>query len=423
MRQKRVLLINPNRFLYPPVIPLGIEYLGYSLRGKYFDVNILDLCFSQDPMKDIEKTLKVYNPDFICIAIRNIDSALYPNSEFYLPEIKNYVKKIRTLTDVPIIIGGAGLSAGPQEIITYIEADIAIVGPAEETLPEVLSSENLFKENKKIIKGKLPAGFCPERPEGIDYTSYIEKGGILGFETHKGCTSSCSFCIEAGTSVVFRKPSDVICELRQLADKGFNHFHLCDSEFNDDLDYCIGLLNAMARERLGIKWALYMKPGNYNNQMFRLLKESGAYLITLSVDTFKRCPEYWNDVEKIVFLAKRSGIKISIDFLAGFPHETIDTLLATLDSFRRIGTDEVVVNTFIRIYPDTKIRRLIDGEPDLKEFLIRTAESDKSYLPPVFYNHIPVEQLKGLIGGEKLFRIAGEQMGVNYQRAITGKNY
>ncbi len=415
MRQKRVLFINPNRFLSPPVIPLGIEYLAHSLREKSFDTEILDLCFSADPIKGLEERLTFFNPDAVCISVRNIDSALYINNEFYLPEIREYVNKIKTLTSAPVIIGGSALFAGADSIISYLGADLAVVGPAEETLPKVLEEAQLKWENR-VIKGKLPKSFCPKRTEGIDYSPYIKNGGIPGFETHKGCTSNCPYCIEAATPVVFREPADVICELRQFVDRGLDHFHLCDSEFNDDLDYCIEFLDALVKDKLGIRWALYMKPGNYNNQLFRLLKESGAYLITLSVDTFKRCPEYWNDVEKIVFLAKRHGIRISIDFLAGFPYETMDILKETLDSFRRIGPDEVVVNVFIRIYPDTKIRKLIDGDPELKKFLIKTIADDDSFLSPVFYNHISIEKLKELLNGGKMFRIAGEQKGVNYQR-------
>jgi len=48
------------------------------------------------------------------------------------------------------------------------------------------------------------------------------------------------------------------------------------------------------------------------------MKETGVYLVTLTVDSFNKCSMYWSDVEKIVFNAKSNGISLAVDFLAGF---------------------------------------------------------------------------------------------------------
>jgi len=58
-----------------------------------------------------------------------------------------------------------------------------------------------------------------------------------------------------------------------------------------------------------------MKPGNFNQRLFRLMKETGVYLITLTVDSFRKCPHYWNDTEKLIFNARTHGIRVAVDFL------------------------------------------------------------------------------------------------------------
>jgi radical SAM superfamily enzyme YgiQ (UPF0313 family) len=368
-------------------------------------------------MKGIDERVTQFRPDAVCMTLRNIDSALLGNNEYFLPEIKGFAQRIRMLTDAPLIIGGASLLADARGIADFIEADIAVVGPAEETLPVILEQADALKGSRKIIKGMLPDSLCPQRAVFVNYTPYIRQGGIPGFETHKGCTSSCGYCIEACTPVTFRDPSDVVCELRELSEKGYHHLHLCDPEFNEDVQYCIDLLKSAVNEQLGIRWALYMKPGNYSRQLLRLLKESGAYLITLSVDTFQRCPEYWNDVQTMVFQTKKEGIKLCIDFLAGFPYETNDELKEALDFFRRIRPDEVVVNVNIRVYNNTKIRRIIGQDDSLKRYVTGRNHAQSSFLEPCFYNHVRTDVLKELFDGDPLFRIAGEQKGVNYQRA------
>ena len=70
-----------------------------------------------------------------------------------------------------------------------------------------------------------------------DYKKYVDSGGVLGFETHKGCSSSCVYCLEANSKVVFKRPEDVVEEIKHFTDLGYTHFHLCDSEFNESLEY------------------------------------------------------------------------------------------------------------------------------------------------------------------------------------------
>jgi len=52
----------------------------------------------------------------------------------------------------------------------------------------------------------------------------------------------------------------VISEIRTFVDAGFDHFHLCDSEFNESLDYAIDFCTALKKAGMEMKWAAYMKP-------------------------------------------------------------------------------------------------------------------------------------------------------------------
>ena len=42
----KILLINPNKYLNPPVMPLGLEYLAGAVIEAGHDVDLLDLCFT-----------------------------------------------------------------------------------------------------------------------------------------------------------------------------------------------------------------------------------------------------------------------------------------------------------------------------------------------------------------------------------------
>jgi hypothetical protein len=158
-----------------------------------------------------------------------------------------------------------------------------------------------------------------------------------------------------------------------------------------------------------------MKPANYNQKLFRLMRETGVYLITLTVDSFRKCPLYWDDIEKIVFGARTYGIRLAVDFLTGFPHENEDLLKWCLDFFRRLQPNKVNINTHIRLYRSLAISKIIMADETLKADL-SAHTADDSLIRPVFYNHVNADRLRELIDGDELFRIEGSEQGVNYTR-------
>ncbi len=401
--------------MYPPVPPIGLEYIAGSLVSARHETEIVDLCFSEDVFKEIDNAVISFKPDIAGITVRNIDSALFLNNEFFLDDIKVIIDYLKHVYGLKVIVGGAGITASPEGILEYLNPDFIISGPGEKDFPYILSQLN------NSLKNRIFYATCKGRTRverlfsAIDYKKYIEMGGVAGFETHKGCSSSCCYCIEANTKVFFKNPDDVISEIKALIDAGCNHFHLCDSEFNESLEYCIDFCNALKKEDLNIKWAVYMKPDNFNRKLFQLMKETGVYLITLTVDTYKKCDMYWSDIERFIFSARSAGIKVVVDLLTGFPYETISEIKHHLDNLRRPLPDSINVNTYIRLYKNTRISKIILSDENLSKYLINYIDNEK-LIKPVFYNHINMEQIRQIIDTDSIFKIDGSEKGVNYSR-------
>jgi len=416
----KVLLVNPNRYKSPPVPPIGLEYLASSLEAKSHDAGILDLCFSEFPYNDIDNAVASFKPDVAGITVRNVDTVLYHTNEFFLDEIKDIVNHIKSRHGLEVIIGGTGVSSNPSGILEYLNADYAIAGPAEDTIHKVLCTVRSPGNKEKVFRGRYAGGISRCRSSSlIDYSKYCDSGGIIGFETHKGCSSSCVYCLEANTQISFKAVEGIVKEIKSFLDTGYNHFHLCDSEFNENLEYSIELCSALKKSRLDIRWALYMKPANFSRTLFKLLKDAGVYLITLTVDSWKKCPVYWSDYEKFIFGAKAHGIKVAVDFLTGFPYETDENLREYFDILRRPLPDGIGVNTYIRLYKALQITDIILKDSKLKRYLSGNID-DISFVRPVFYNHINTDRLSQLIDGDPLFRIEGLEKGVNYGRLRQG---
>ena len=417
----KVLLINPNRYKSPPVPPLGLEYMAASLENRGHTSAIVDLTFSKDIFRDIDEAIGSFIPDVMGITVRNIDTVLYHTNEFFLDEIKDIVMYVKSKHGLKVIIGGSGLSINPEATREYLNADFAITGPSENMIHEVLAEIQHSKCKKNIYKGKFkPDNFSSRRPDYIDYKKYFDEGGIAGFETHKGCSSSCVYCLEAKTHVSFKSVEDVLDEIRYFVQKDYNHFHLCDSEFNENLDYSIEFCSALKKSGMQIKWAVYMKPENISKHLMSLLRQTGVYLITLSVDSWKRPPDYWSNVEHFISTVKPFGIKIAVDFITGFPYEDDDTVLRWLDLFQRTKPDSVGINTYIRLYKSLRLTGIIMKDRNLRGNLMGNTK-DRTFIKPVFYNHVNTEKLQQLIDGDDLFRIEGLEKGVNYSRVGAQK--
>ncbi len=417
-----VLLINPNRFYNPPVIPIGLEYLVTALEKHNHNVEILDLCFSDTPAEDLDKILNKNSFDLVGLTIRNIDSAVYFNNEFYLTDFKPIVIRVKE-QNIPVVLGGSGFSAMPNEILDYLKADYGIIGPGELIFPmflELWQSNNL---TQKIFDGWY-TGVDKElvnlRGNKLNYPQYLKEEGIVGFQTHVGCNNQCPYCIEANTRVQFKDIPKIVKELTHLVNQGYNHFHTCDTEFNSNLKFSIDFCLALIKRNLGLKWALYMKPTPYSEDLFKFLHESKAYLITLSVDSDERIQKSnkysYDDLSQIVNYCQKYDIKLAIDLLVGYANETLKSVKKMIDFLKINRPFTVGISFNYRIYNHTPLASLIKEDPSLQKKLNKPYTGAENFLEPIFYNQLPQETIEELIDQDDLFKIAGITPGVNYQQ-------
>ncbi|MFO8018070.1 MAG: cobalamin-dependent protein [Promethearchaeia archaeon] len=417
----KILLVNPNRFKIPPVIPIGLEYLSSAVEKRGYDVDLLDLCFSDAPENTLKGILRRNNYDMIGFSIRNIDSAVYFNHQFFLKNIRKLVQ-IAKKTGIQVILGGSGFSAMPNKIFKYMGADYGIIGPAEKAMVHFLEKWEKEGIDEPILDGTqygIDKNATYMRARKIDYEPYLEKEGIVGFGTHIGCAHQCPYCVEGGTREWFREISSVIQEIKYLVNQGYKHFHLCDSEFNADLNYAINFCNALAKENMNITWTLYMKPYPYTEQLFRALRDSGANLITLSVDSDNRIQKQnrytLDDVKMILDYGNKYGIDIAIDLLTGYPGEPVNSTKKIIKFFKNNRPKTVGVSFIYRIYENTPLGDLIQNSPSLKHGIIKSYSGDLNLLKPTFYVQLKREFLENLFKDDDLFQLAGLKEGVNYQ--------
>ena len=412
----KTLLVNPNQYRTPPVPPLALECLASALSESSHEYKVLDLCFSDDPTAELNAAIEEFHPDIAGFTIRNIDSVIYYNNVFFLDNIRDLVHYVKA-QGIPVVLGGAGFTFMPDEILKYIGADWGISGPGERALPILLTRiENGNPPADPVMNG-WQYTIDPDMPiirgADIDYPRYIAGGGLAGFQTQKGCYGDCDYCGEANGKVLFRRVGRVLDEIESLVSRGVRSFHLCDTEFNQDLYFCHRFLEGLIARDLDIRWTVYLKASPYDETLFRLLSKSGAGPVTLSLPTGHKSFEH---AAEIVAMAHNHGIKLAVDYLCGFPGQSLDDIRREIDLLRNIGPDTVGVNAILRLGPNLGITKPILELPEHRPYIIGDVEASEGLVRPVFYSRYDLDTLRSVVGDDPRFRIEGFERTSNYER-------
>ncbi len=414
----RVALVNPNRYLEPPVIPLGIEYVAHYLHREGHEVKVVDLAFAADPETALREELGAFDPQVVGFSLRNVDSSLYYDNLFFLEEAARLVSVCRGSCEARVVAGGSALLAGPREVADFVGCDHAVYGPGELAFPALLAYLQKGAEAPRILNGwdyYFDREEVPERGRWVDYAPYLRERGLAGFTTQGGCLGACSFCLEAGLPWRPRSPRAVLEEVARLREAGCRELHLCDCEFNQDMETARESLRRLAEGEAGVSWSLYMKPLPHDEGLFRMLARAGAESLTLSVDSRSLYEGAYGlmDLQSFIELARRQGLKVAVDLLVGFPEEDTARLRDVFDFFRAVRPETVGVSFHIRVFKYTKLGMSLRAAPPPRGEL---EGDDPDYVRPVYYWWLSLEECRELLGDDPLFRIEGLERRSNYER-------
>ena len=411
---RKVLLINPN-LMKPVVTPVAIDYLAQTLEEKGFVPEVLDLAFAADPREELARSFRKGEYLLIAITLRNIDDSYFPSQDFCLQRTKTLIDQIRGLTEAPLVLGGVGFSIRPEEALAYCGVELGIKGEGEWSLPQL--AERLA-ERKAL--GNIPGIICKQgeryhhmpvrygslynlclsRREALDHPRYLSEGGMVGFETKRGCDQKCIYCadpLSKGRKIRLRNPQDVAEELAHLYRKGVDHFHTCDSEFNIPEGQAIEVCKEIIRKKLGdrIRWYAYATPAPFSEELADWMKRAGCVGIDFGVDhgndqMLRRLGRTYTR-EAVVHtarIARNHGFSFMFDLLLGGPGETRETIQETMELMKKVSPDRVGISLGVRLYRGTALARRVireEGFGVANKNLHGVVRGNEEMLQPIFY--------------------------------------
>ena len=377
----RICLVNTNR-IKPPIAPIGLDYVAEALNASGHHVEVLDLCWADDPSSEIAGFFDKKSFGLVGITLRNTDDCAYATRQSFLGEFADMVNTVRKHTDAVIVLGGVGFSIMPEQVLGLCRADAGIKGEGEFALAQL--AERMERKKQWIdIPGliwsedgrwyhNIPANSLPlplMSRSWVDNRRYFNEGGQIGIETKRGCSGRCIYCadpIAKGRNVRTRSPKDVVYELERLLDLGIDCFHICDSEFNMPEWHAVEVCREIIRRDIKPRWYAYCSPVPFSRELAYLMHRAGCAGINFGVDSgdemmLKRLKRDFTrkDIMNAARWCREAGISVMFDLLLGSPGETEDSLIRTIEFMRQVEPDRAGVSAGIRVYPGTELADMV----------------------------------------------------------------
>ncbi len=352
--------------MYPP---LGLAYIASYLEkyGGYKDVFI-----ETDMNAALDK-----RPDIVGI------SSVTPNFN----KAVKIAGEIKTASDIPIIIGGAHITALPHTLPECF--DFGIVAEGEQTMLELLNAlENngrsnsfehidglVYREANKLIHTKKREMITPLDNIPFPKREILKNQWSFSFEdnvsmiTSRGCPYKCRFCSSSANWRPFRFHSAeyVVDEIKHLIDvynPKFINFY--DDLFIANKERLAKIVDLIKAEKINekVQFNCSVRADLLDERTCKLFKEMNLTAIGFGAESgsdkilsyLKKDTVTVAQNQETIDLANKYDIRIAASFIIGSPFETKIDILKTYDFINKNKLKMSQVDVYpMTPYPGTEI--------------------------------------------------------------------
>ncbi|MCX7794901.1 MAG: B12-binding domain-containing radical SAM protein [bacterium] len=329
---------------------IAIRYF-YHLCKDIYPCKFLEFNINQD-LNDILFRIVEENPKYIAISVYI----------WNVPYVKRLIEGIKkALKDAKIILGGPEVYFDSLEDWEY--ADFIVSGEGEQFFIEFCDA--ISKDKEFHIKSynyfdmeKLP---FPYKDEKIDINR------VYYYETSRGCTFRCSYCLSSlDKKVRFTPLEKVFDDVKYLFNRGVRLLKFVDRTFNIDKERAIKIIEFCKRYSKDTQVHLEIEPSLLDDDIISVLNTSKEGLFRLEIgvqsfksNTLKAIGRGFIDLKKVDKNIKKliEGGKciLHLDLIAGLPYEHFEEFKGSLDKTILYFADEVQLG-FLKLLKGTRIR-------------------------------------------------------------------
>ena len=182
----------------------------------------------------------------------------------------------------------------------------------------------------------------------IDWKSLpdtIFKTGVVPMQASTGCPYKCAFCnFTKDRRLISIKPIEqLVSELKAVSIRGAKYVWFADDNFQLGSGDLNSVCQRFVDEGLKIRWMSFIRADSLKNVDFELLRRSGCNELRLGLESAN--PQILRNMNKkvdptiaaeVVRELLAVGINCSCYFVIGFPGETDETVLRTIEFIKNI---------------------------------------------------------------------------------------
>lgn len=375
----RVYLVNVSRDTNQIQFPIGLSVLANSLKLHNIESKVIDLIPIDSGNR--ENFFKHMSPK--CPAIFGF-SIIAGNN--HLNEVENYARIVLDANTNNIVVYGGPLpSAVPELLLKNCLCRYIIVGEGELSFPALARSlfkgefypediPGLYYEKEGVVVGTKN-----KRIRQLDhlsnpdyslfdmdfYINYLkETGQSFELMASRGCMGNCSFCYKVcGHGLSIRSADSVLDEISEIIEKfGMRRFYFVDENFLESKEFFYEFIKRKRERGLEFTFIGQGRIDAIDEDKCRVGSENGLICISTGIESAsQKTLDKINkritveDVENKIKIMRDFNIRISVNFIIGFPWETEDDYKALIAFIEKNKLEKQSKLSYLTPLPSTRL--------------------------------------------------------------------
>jgi anaerobic magnesium-protoporphyrin IX monomethyl ester cyclase len=396
------------------VVPFETDSLGIKMRET-------------DWRDDLDSLVQNFNPDLIALSTTE---DMWNLGLRMLEHIKEHISK----NNIPVLAGGVFPTFAPEIVIKEPTIDMVCVGEGENSLIDLCGKiekgqpyedvTNLWVKFKdgSIRKNPISNPVDVDEAPILDMSLFEEQRlyrpmagkwyKMMPVETIRGCPFKCTFCNSPDQVTMYKQETDASFFRKKNLDLVYRELKHFKENLGVEYNYFWAdtFLAWSAKQfeefcemyqDIGLPFWMQTRPETITDYKIKKLSKVGLHRISFGIEhgnekfRKKLLDREWKnkDIIEALKIPHRYGIQFSLNNITGFPTETRELAMDTVELNRSLDSDNQNLYAFVPFH-GTPLRRLCEEQGLVTPETITRACTDKPMLIMPQYTQ---QEIEGLI--------------------------
>ena len=262
-----------------------------------------------------------------------------------------------------IVLGGPEVSYGLERFENLSWIDAIVRGEGEEAMRSLCQAIQEGRDYPRISGGDA----VTFADAGVHYREGEETGGILYYESSRGCPYSCAYCLSSAThGVRFKSVEQTLGELLEFEKIHTNCkvIKFVDRTFNADRQRANAIWRALLDEKYTKSYHFEICATLLDEESFDILSRFPKGKVQLEIGLQSTNPQTLAassrhiNAAKVIGAAKRikdvGNVHVHLDLIAGLPYEDYASFARSFDD--AYGSSDMLQLGFLKLLHGTELR-------------------------------------------------------------------